>query len=79
MSDPSTFGRLLVFIGAAVMVMGFLLLILGTGPGFLGRLGRLPGDIRIEGDNYSIYIPITTMVLVSLILSLAMRVISRFF
>ncbi len=34
------------------------------------RLGRLPGDIVIEGDRFSLYVPITTMLLVSLLASL---------
>ncbi len=35
-----------------------------------GFLGRLPGDIVIEKENYTVYIPITTMIVVSIVLSL---------
>jgi hypothetical protein len=36
-------------------------------------LGRLPGDIRFEGDNFSFYFPLTTCILLSLLLSLLFR------
>ena len=41
-------------------------------------LGRLPGDIRIEGENGSFYFPITSSILVSVILTLIVNIISRF-
>lgn len=41
-------------------------------------LGRLPGDIRIEGENGSFYFPITTSILVSVVLTIVLNVISRF-
>ena len=44
----------------------------------LGWFGRLPGDIRIERENFKVYIPITTMILVSIVLSLVARLVSRF-
>ncbi len=41
-------------------------------------LGRLPGDIRIEGENGGFYFPITSSILVSIILSILLNLISRF-
>ena len=41
----------------------------------LGWIGRLPGDIRIERDNYRVYIPITTMIIASVLLTLILRLI----
>lgn len=41
-------------------------------------LGRLPGDIRIEGENGSFYFPITSSILVSVILTIILNIISRF-
>lgn len=41
-------------------------------------LGRLPGDIRIEGGNGSFYFPLTTSILVSVVLTILLNVISRF-
>ena len=40
-------------------------------------LGRLPGDIRIEKENFSFYFPITTMILLSILLSIIFRVIRK--
>ena len=41
-------------------------------------LGRLPGDIRIEGENGSFYFPIATSILVSVVLTIVLNLISRF-
>ena len=41
-------------------------------------LGRLPGDIRIEGENGSFYFPLTTSILVSVVLTIVLNLISRF-
>jgi hypothetical protein len=43
------------------------------------QLGRLPGDIRIERENISFFFPLTTMLLISLVLSLVLNVIFRLF
>ncbi|WP_223274589.1 DUF2905 domain-containing protein [Salibacter halophilus] len=55
------------------MIVAVLLLIVGALLFFLGDklswLGNLPGDIRIERENVKIYIPITTMILLSVVLS----------
>ena len=40
-------------------------------------LGRLPGDIRIEGENGSFYFPVTTSILVSVVLTIVLNVIVR--
>lgn len=55
-----------------LIVLGIILLLAGLGWPWLVKLplGRLPGDILIDRPNFKIYIPITTMVLVSLLLSL---------
>jgi hypothetical protein len=53
---------------------GLLLIVIGLGYWWIGNridfLGKLPGDIRIERENYRIYIPITTMLLISVIIQL---------
>ena len=60
-------GKVLVVVGLAVAVVGAILW-LGDGVKWL-RLGRLPGDIAIERDGFNLYIPITTMLLLSLLLT----------
>jgi len=59
-------GRILMIVGAAMLFIGALL---SFGPR-LPWLGRLPGDIVIERDNFRFYFPITTSILISIILSL---------
>jgi hypothetical protein len=45
----------------------------------LNWLGRLPGDVRIEKENFRFYFPITTMIIISLVLTLIVQVIKRIF
>ncbi|MEZ5785310.1 MAG: DUF2905 domain-containing protein [Xanthobacteraceae bacterium] len=65
-------GRILIILGLTILVAGLLW------PWFsrLG-LGRLPGDIAIHGERGSLYIPITTSILVSVVLSLVLWIFSR--
>ena len=60
-------------IGLLVAIVVFLVAI-----GAFSWFGRLPGDIRIETDNARVYIPITSMILVSVVLSLVAYAIRRF-
>lgn len=55
-----------------LVTLGIVLIVVGLAWPWLTKLGlgRLPGDIVIERDNFRFYFPITTMVLVSLVLSL---------
>ncbi len=55
-----------------LVIAGLVLLVAGLAWPWLRRLplGRLPGDILIERDNFVFYFPITTMILVSLVLTL---------
>jgi len=65
-------GRTLIIIGLAIVAVGLLWPWLSR----LG-LGRLPGDIYIEGESGSLYVPITTSILVSLVLSILFWLLSR--
>ena len=67
-------------IGKWLIVGGILLILLGLAAqiGLLSWFGRLPGDIRIERPGFSFYLPITTMLVVSLVLSLVLQVLRRF-
>ena len=65
-------GRVLIIVGLTIVVIGLLWPWLTR----LG-LGRLPGDIYIQGERGSLYIPITTSILVSLALSLLLWLFSR--
>jgi hypothetical protein len=63
------------------MLGGIALFLLGGGIYLAAKfgvpLGRLPGDIRIEGENGSFYFPITSSILVSVILTILLNVIAR--
>jgi hypothetical protein len=66
---PENIGKLLLTVGGVIALTGILFL-------FLGRfgLGRLPGDILIKRGNLTIFFPITTMVLISILLTLIFSV-----
>jgi len=61
-------GRNLIIIGIFLVIIGVLFSLDLKIP-----LGRLPGDIRIERENFKFYFPITTSILISIILSLLMK------
>jgi hypothetical protein len=68
-------------IGLAVIAGGIVLALVGLGifAGAFSWFGRLPGDLRLGGDDVRVYIPITSMLLVSVGLSVALAVLRRFF
>lgn len=70
-------GKSLVIAGLAVSAIGLLLWLAG-GKGWLGWIGRLPGDIRIQGEHGGFYFPLTTCVLLSVLLSLLFALFRRF-
>jgi len=69
-------GKVLIVAGAVLVLFGLSVLLLGRIPGAgsggtsFGWLGKLPGDIEIKRDGFSFYAPITTCLLISLVLSL---------
>lgn len=65
-------GRIIIGVGIAVVVLGVLVQV-----GALRWFGNLPGDIRIEGDNSRVFIPITSMIVVSAVLSVLLNIIHR--
>ena len=67
-------GKLIIISGAMLIVLGVLIWLFGDKLKFLGKL---PGDIRIEKENVKIYIPITTMLLVSVMLSFILWLIQK--
>jgi hypothetical protein len=71
--DDLGMGRLLMILGAAMLILGALLTF---GPR-LPWLGRLPGDIVVERDNFRFYFPIATSILISIILSLLAAALRR--
>jgi len=68
-------------IGLLVIALGIVVVIIGAliASGGLSWFGRLPGDIRIERGNARVYIPIASMLVVSLVLSVISYLVRRFF
>jgi hypothetical protein len=60
-------GKLLIVFGVVIVIVGVVLVFFGRIP----WLGRLPGDIVIQRDNFSCFFPIATSILVSVILTIA--------
>jgi hypothetical protein len=69
-------GKLLVLAGVVLVVLG-LVLITGARIPFLSSLGRLPGDLRIERPGFALYLPITSSLLVSVVLTVLFRIFFR--
>ncbi|MGZ8843611.1 MAG: DUF2905 domain-containing protein [Pyrinomonadaceae bacterium] len=67
-------GLLVVILGVGVVLTGLLIY-----SGALSWFGRLPGDIRYKSDNVQIYVPIVSMLILSVVLSLAFYLLRRFF
>lgn len=66
--------RVFIILGLLMLVIGGLLYMFGR----MGLpLGRLPGDIRFEGENLTCIFPLTTMILVSIVLTVLLNVIVR--
>ena len=70
------FGKYLVIAGALIIVAGMLIIFFHDKAGWLGKL---PGDIRIERDNFGFYFPITSMILLSAVISLVVYLVKKFF
>ena len=60
-------------LGKIIIVIGFIVVIAGVVTWLFGDkfrwLGRLPGDISVERENFKFYMPVTTMIIISIVLS----------
>lgn len=73
--NDQPFAKILIIAGLVLLAGGLIWYFFGDK---LSWLGRLPGDIRIERENFRFYFPITTMILLSLLFSLIIAIIRRF-
>jgi H+/Cl- antiporter ClcA len=68
-------GKWIILSGIIIVVIGLLIYFFHDK---LNWLGRLPGDIRIEKENFRFYFPITTMIIISVLLTLIVNLIRKF-
>ena len=69
-------GKIIAGVGVLLVFVGLTIWLLGDK---LGWFGRLPGDIRIQTENFSCFVPITSMVIISVVLSILLTLIGRLF
>jgi DUF2905 family protein len=69
--SPAT---ILITIGIGLILVGLLIW-----SGSMSWFGRLPGDIRIERETVRVYVPVVSMLVVSLVVSLGLYLVRRFF
>jgi len=68
-------GKYIILIGVTIVVIGVMVYFFHDK---LHWIGRLPGDIRIEKENFRFYFPITTMIIFSILVTVLLRIIQRF-
>jgi len=66
-------GKSLIFFGIVLIVIGSLFVLFGKVPWF----GRLPGDIILKREGLTVYFPVVTMVLLSILLTILFNIIGR--
>lgn len=66
--------RWFIAVGAILVIAG---LLMQFAPGLLNWFGHLPGDIRIENENFKAFIPITSMLILSVVATLVLNLIIR--
>lgn len=72
----SDVGRWLLILGAVIFITGLVFVVGGR---LFPWLGRLPGDIRYETENVKVFFPITTMILISVVGTIVLNILIRFF
>lgn len=70
-------GKILVGFGVVMIVLGGLLIVTGNLSGKVPWIGQLPGDIHIERGSWSVYFPLATSIIISLVLTLIVSVFFR--
>jgi hypothetical protein len=70
-------GKILLGVGAVMIILGAALWLAGSFLGKVPWIGRLPGDIYVERGNFRFYFPLATSILVSIVLTLILMLIGR--
>ena len=74
-SMNNTTGKYIIIMGAIIIVIGVIIYFFHDE---LNWIGKLPGDIRVEKENFKFYFPITTMILLSLAVTLIVNLVRKF-
>ena len=69
-------GKLIILVGVILVIIGVIISFVGNR---FGWFGNLPGDLKIEKENVRIYFPVTTMIIVSIILSFLIWLFKKIF
>ena len=69
-------GKWIIIAGVVIVIIGILIYFFHDK---LNWLGKLPGDIRIEKDNFRFYFPIVTMIIISIVLTILINIFKKFF
>jgi hypothetical protein len=72
--DGRGVGLVVIAVGVGAVIVGLLIY-----SGALGWFGRLPGDIRVENENVRFYFPLSSMILISVVLTVIVNLIRRLF
>jgi Protein of unknown function (DUF2905) len=67
------FGKVLIFAGGVILLLGVVFLLVGRS----GFLGRLPGDINFTSGNFTCVVPLASILILSLLLTLVINVVLR--
>jgi uncharacterized protein HemY len=70
-------GKILLISGLLMVILGVVLLTAGTFSGKVPWLGRLPGDIYIKRGNFTLYFPLATCIIISIILTVIFSLFRR--
>ena len=75
MTGLDSLGKMLLLVGAIALILGIVLILAPKIP----YVGRLPGDILVRRGNFTLYVPLVTMVLASVALTVILNLVLRFF
>ena len=73
MGDFSSFGKMLIGLGAFLLIMGLVLLLFNKVAG----IGRLPGDFYFNKGNFTFYFPLATSIILSILLTIILNLVIR--
>jgi len=70
-------GRFIIILAVVLFIVG-VIVYTGLAPRIFGWMGNLPGDIRIDNGDTRLFIPITTSIVISIILTIIVRIVLMF-